>query len=262
MIYSRIQLIYVAALILLCCPAAKLQAQVTIGSGNTPVKAALLEIKTQSPDADNVTSTTGGLGLSRVQLENKYTLEPFIKPGDAEWAAGTTQNETKKNHTGLMVYNLTSNLTTETEPAKRFRQGLYLWNGTQWNFVSEGFGQRYFFIPSFNIPITGITPDGNTETIDLYAQYKTQFTADNEDSNVNPTFVSSNAALKRVPSPGFDKLYERTDLDYVITYYDPTVMSDVAINANGVMTYKIISLDTSPASFINVVFVIKEERMN
>lgn len=232
------------------------RAQVTIGSGNPPAKAALLEIKSQEADAGNVTSTTGGLGLPRVLLENKYNLAPFIKTSDTEWTAGTVQETTKKNHTGLTVYNLTSNLATETKPELRFRKGIYVWDGAQWNFVYEGFGQRYFYIPSFNISLSGKSAGDAGTPVDLYGEYKKQFT-----KSGNATFISSNTSLNRVPSPGFDRLYEAGELDYVITYYDTDIMENVTISNAGILNFKIKSIETSPASFINVVFIIKEDKL-
>lgn len=232
------------------------QAQVTIGSNNPPAKAAILEIKSQESDVNNVTSNTGGLGLSRVLLENKYNLYPFIKVGDPEWSTTAKQEATKKEHVGLMVYNLTSNLATETRPEFRFRRGIYVWDGTQWNFVYEGFGQRYFFIPSFNISFAGKQAGDLGTPVDLYGEYKKQFTRSG-----NATFISSNASLTRVPSPGFDRLYEPNELDYVITYYDTNVMQNVTISATGVLNYRFKSVNTTSASFINVVFIIKEDKL-
>jgi hypothetical protein len=98
---------------------------VTIGSLDNPVKAALLDLKTKNPDADNVTvenSKSGGLVLPRVQLESKTTLEPFIPKDSEEWKR--KQDETKRLHVGMMVYNLKS--------GGVFSPGIYVWNGSEW----------------------------------------------------------------------------------------------------------------------------------
>lgn len=202
-----------------------------MGSDNPPVKGAILEIKTQDADSNNVTSTLDGLGLSHVQLVNKTTLEPFIKTTDTEWATGSVQDATKKSHVGLTVYNLTYNLssTSITDPDLRFRQGIYVWDGNRWNFVYEGQGQHYFFIPSANIPLTDSLSIKLLvgSTFDLYTNiYKSQFTKAG-----NSTFVSSNSALNFVPSPLTTQLYNATDWDYVITYYDDKVIKVNSINA-------------------------------
>ncbi len=103
-----------------------LSAQVTIGSGDQPVRAALLDIKTQVADGDNVTSKDGGLVLPRVKLENKNTLDPFINSAsDPEWNDAAKKAKLMKSHTGLMVYNLST--------SGVFEPGIYIWDGIQWN---------------------------------------------------------------------------------------------------------------------------------
>jgi hypothetical protein len=98
-----------------------LKSQVTIGSYSNPVSGALLDLKTKDADTENVTvdaNKGGGLILPRVKLVNINTLQPFINPTDADVA------EQKKLHTGMMVYNL--------ETSFGFSQGIYVWNGAQW----------------------------------------------------------------------------------------------------------------------------------
>ncbi|MDR2627733.1 MAG: hypothetical protein LBC40_06840 [Dysgonamonadaceae bacterium] len=111
--------------ILLCLAlcAGSAQAQVTIGSGEQPVKGALLDIKEQAANSDNVTSTRGGLLLPRVKLKNKSTLEPFIPITDPDWVNQAT-SRIKELHAGLIVYNLTT--------VNPFRPGVYVWDGSQW----------------------------------------------------------------------------------------------------------------------------------
>lgn len=101
-----------------------LQAQVTIGSGIPPVKAALLDIKNQEADNDNITSNSGGIVLPRVKLVNTDTLEPFILTTDPEWTADNSK--TRKIHTGLMVYNLNA-----TSGGFQ-KEGVYIWDGDAW----------------------------------------------------------------------------------------------------------------------------------
>lgn len=96
-------------------------AQVTIGSSIKPSKAALLELKTQEPDQHNVTSTVGGLILSRVALEDRETLEPFIEPTSEDYEMA------KHDNTGLFVYNVSDN--------DEFIPGLYCWDGDKWNIL-------------------------------------------------------------------------------------------------------------------------------
>ncbi|MDR1091984.1 MAG: hypothetical protein LBL79_12990, partial [Prevotella sp.] len=114
--------IFTLAACLLLIPA---HAQVTIGSGKVPSRAALLEIKDQDPDSQNVTSTKGGLALPRVSLLDPATLEPFIARTDPDWTNLATQADLKKNHIGLMVYNLST--------ASTFTKGIYVWTGDKWS---------------------------------------------------------------------------------------------------------------------------------
>lgn len=213
--------------------------QVTIGADIAPAKAALLEIKSQAADGTtNVTSTTGGLGLPRVSLQSLTTLQPFI--------ASATDTE-KTQHAGLMVYNL-----NETAP---FAKGVYVWDGSKWAQIGAGGGtvanaEKYFYIPSFNIPLAA--PGATTRTFNLYNEYVRQFT-----QSSNSTFKSSNASLTHIPSKAAGTLYAASELDYVVTYYDPAIISDVTVSAAGVLSYKVVSQITSPASFLNVVFVVK-----
>jgi len=235
------------------------QAQVTIGMESSPAKGALLQLKnkevanpTSVTDATNATvdKDGGGLGLPRVMLVNKTTLEPFVM-ADASWTTNT--GKVKEKHAGLVVYNIYVSPTTETDANKTFQQGLYVWNGATWSLVGEGMAseQKYFYMPSCNIKLTST---GTDKLYDLYAQYETQFT---NNTAVNPLFVTSNDQIKRVPSPSNASLYAKTELDYVITYYDKSVIDNVKIDGNGVMTYDVISLDVTSNSFLNVIFIVK-----
>ena len=107
--------------VILFCFAGSISAQVTIGSIETPAAGAILDVRNQAADADNVTSTVGGIVMPRVRLENINTLEPIIANDDPELA------DMNRWHIGLLVYNLNS-----SEP---FTEGLYVWNGTHWEAV-------------------------------------------------------------------------------------------------------------------------------
>lgn len=95
-------------------------AQVTIGMGEAPAKAALLQLKDQTADVSNVTSTKGGFLLPRVQLTNRSTLEPFISTTDANYT------QEKSLSTGLLVYNVNEVANDSIYP------GLYCWDGQKW----------------------------------------------------------------------------------------------------------------------------------
>ena len=90
-------------------------AQVTIGAGVEPQRGALLNLR-NIPDTgtDNV-SANKGLLLPRVSLSCINSLEPFIIDAD---------DVQKREHTGLMVYNINT-----TAP---FTAGVYVWHGESW----------------------------------------------------------------------------------------------------------------------------------
>jgi len=232
-----------------------LSAQGTIGSGEKPVRAALLDLKGQNPDSENITSSTGGLVLPRVKLTGRTTLDPFIDSGtDPEWKSADVNvvKKLKDDHTGLMVYNLSVSDPGETDENLIFEQGIYVWNGTQWNMHKAGetrsvAEKEFFYMPSFNLPLSG---DPNLVLkFDLYEEYEKQFTQAG-----NSSFVSSDPSMTAIPKFGRDKL------EYVVTAYDGTVIKEVKIDPSGAtkgtLRYKCVSASAPASSFINIVFVI------
>lgn len=136
----------VLTVLLSVCMAAVAMGQVTIGSHAVPEKANLLQIE-----------STGGLGLSRVELESFTTLEPFIPLAEHTDAL-------KKRHAGLTVYNLAK--------TNGFKQGIYVWDGAKWAKAREGGVNEWFYMPPFNLPLE---EEGQTYPFDLYAEYVRQF---------------------------------------------------------------------------------------
>ncbi|NDV69453.1 hypothetical protein [Dysgonomonas sp. 25] len=235
--------------LLLLLGVSHLCAQVTIGSGIQPVRAALLELKdtetgviNEVTDDGNVTSVTGGMVLPRVKLGNVATLEPFIPVGDPDWVNATT-SKIKQKHAGLMVYNLRT--------TGGFSQGVYIWDGNLWKPVGEGIStpntpqDKYFYLPSFNLPLS--TNSSEVLYVDLYAVYQNQFT-----KAENTSFVSSNPALEQVTT-----LYGAIHLDYVVTAYDKTLINILAISDDGVLYYQALQPTAPEGSFINIVLVVK-----
>ncbi|MBB4037886.1 hypothetical protein GGR21_003807 [Dysgonomonas hofstadii] len=99
-------------------------AQVTVGMGEAPTKTALLQIKSQAADANNVTSKTGGFLPPRVELVKLKTLQPFMQPTDEGY------NDEKKASVGLLVYNVA------TIEADSISPGFYYWDGEQWDMLT------------------------------------------------------------------------------------------------------------------------------
>ncbi|MDR1919755.1 MAG: hypothetical protein LBQ65_08945 [Tannerellaceae bacterium] len=115
---------------LLCCLCllSKLPAQVTIGIAESPAEGALLQLK----DLVNATKPGGenakkGLLIPRVELVNHLKLDPMFP--DASEAK-------KKEHAGLIVYNLTQK--------DDLKEGIMVWNGEMWNLIkSKGIDNPY-----------------------------------------------------------------------------------------------------------------------
>lgn len=228
-----------------------LSAQVTIGSLEDPARAALIDIKTQKPDNENVTTKSGGLVLPRVKLANKTTLDPFIdSTSDPEWTSSTPAivKALKDAHAGLTVYNVRESL-DEPEIDEQFTTGIYVWNGSKWNLTKGNINQKFFYMPSCNLPLSN--DDTELLEFDLYAEYERQFTKDG-----NATFVSSNSSITGLPK------FDRSELDYVITSYDDTVITVSKIvesgNNKGELQYYAKSPVAPAGSYINIIFVIIE----
>ncbi|MFV0420106.1 MAG: hypothetical protein ACK5KT_15425 [Dysgonomonas sp.] len=125
--------LYLSLLLLLFSQSGTISAQVTIGSGLPPTRAALLELKTEQTagattvgDDKNITSKSGGFLLPRVKLESTITLAPFIPTSDPDWDGGIKQKDLSLSLAGLMVYNIAT-VGTSLYP------GLYTWDGLQWS---------------------------------------------------------------------------------------------------------------------------------
>ena len=195
-----------------------LNAQVTIGSLETPSTNALLDLKETSTG-----TSTKGILLPRVSLQY------------------TTQATPMSSHErGLLVYN--TNTVNDVVP------GIYYNDGTKW--IKMGAGANFFYMPSILLPLSTTDPaynSGNqTFTINLYAQYAAQF------GLTQPTSSTKNPAATTLP------VYTAAQLDYFITYYDNAVFTAVNVTDAGVLTYKLVTTPTvSEKTFMNIVFQVK-----
>lgn len=231
-----------------------LLAQVSIGENTPPEKASLLDVKTQEADVNNVTTTVGGLLLPRVKLVDKTTLEPFVS-NDADFQNNV--DKVKSKHKGLIVFNLTSSMNNSVA-SKQFLPGVYLWDGSQWQLTGDSKRQiRWFYPPAFNLPLPAVDgPSAPLRKFDLYGEYERQFKKNNVN---NPQFVDTqNVISSNIASPIDGKLYQRTELDYVITYYDFNVIYDVSIDSQGILSYRVRDNDPGSGSFANLIFIVKE----
>jgi hypothetical protein len=97
-----------------------LDAQVNIGTVEVPADGALLQLKTIAGAAKGGENANKGLLLPRVSLVDYLSLEP---------AVSNASNDDKKEHIGLVVYNLTEDA--------HLKKGFAVWNGTKWNSITN-----------------------------------------------------------------------------------------------------------------------------
>jgi hypothetical protein len=191
-----------------------LKAQVTIGELTAPDKNVVLDLRS---------NTKLGVLPPRVALTSTTSTSPM-----------TVTPVT----TGTTVFN--------TVTAGDVTPGYYYWDGTLNKWIRVGSGAQWFYMPSFNLPVT-VT--GTGLTYNLYNEYLRQFT-----KTGNAQFVSSNPAAATATE---QTIYTAAQLDYIVTAYPSTVLTINSIDATGLMNYDVLSTNIPEGSFINVVFVVK-----
>jgi hypothetical protein len=195
---------------------------------NTPNPNATLEVK---PTTSNGATAEGIIAPNLLGLE--------IKNKDAEYGS---------DQTGAIVYATNASPDAGLSAAKTAKittKGYYYFDGNIWQpFGNSG---NWFYLPSFNLDISSQT----TKTVDLYEDiYKKQFT-----QSVNNAFVVSLGTTLLTATN--NSLYTATQLAYIVTYYDNTIIDNISITADGKMTYTVLSTDPTPDSFINIVCLVK-----
>ncbi len=126
---KRLSLIWVLMSVLV---STTLQAQVTIGSGTSPERGALLEHKEKdiaNPTADvtSLENSEKGVLFPKVFLHDVSKLTPLYggaDDGSGQWSDESTADE-KLKATGMIVYNV-------NPEAKNMDDGLYMWQIDQW----------------------------------------------------------------------------------------------------------------------------------
>lgn len=131
---TTVGLLKPTSLYLIMTLSCNMYSQVTIGSAIEPNKGALLDLKSKEADMNNATATKGLL-LPRVGLEKNNSLHP-ISVLNAE------DNDTRKLHSGLVVYNTTNNplgfvngTSGITSPEYMLMPCTYVWTGELWENV-------------------------------------------------------------------------------------------------------------------------------
>lgn len=121
------KLILISLISVLCfLSAARLSAQVTIGSGTEPVEGSLLQLKENDNSENN---SAKGLALPRVTLISS-TIPTGKSLAQTIDGTPTSENWDMDQHIGLIVYNTNTCLNNNGDA-----QGLYLWDGSQWQFI-------------------------------------------------------------------------------------------------------------------------------
>lgn len=114
---------------------------------------------------------------------------------------------------------------------------------------------KFFYMPSMYLPLAQdqivsamhTTYNNTIFTVNLYSVYAEQFGGSN-------TANSTSNTSKTTTLPVLNK----QELDYYITFYDNTVYTNVTVNNDGILTYKIApQADPNSGSFMNIVFAVK-----
>lgn len=144
------------------------------------------------------------------------------------------------NQHATLIYVTSIPTTTSPKTSNIKSPGFYYYDNTisKWvgAFRNNNF-PKFFYMPSVLVNTSTL----GTKTMDLYNLYYTQF-------NTPP--VKSTGSTGSIPT------LPKNELEYYITYYDTSLMNNVSITADGVMSYNVIG-NASDASFMNIVFVVK-----
>ena len=144
------------------------------------------------------------------------------------------------NQHATLVYVTSIPTTTSPKTSNIKTPGFYYYDNTisKWvgAFRNNNF-PRFFYMPSVLVDTSTL----GTKTMDLYTLYYNQF---------------NNPPVKSTGSVGSIPTLPKNELEYYVTYYDTSLMNNVSITADGVMSYNVIG-SASDASFMNIVFVVK-----
>ncbi len=158
----NIRLIITVIILALFSTSTYLKAQVTIGNTTDAADATLLDLKEKAGETSDK-----GLLLPRVALQQEKSLVPALT------VAGAANADSMAYHTGLTVYNMTTN--------DYFCPGVYTWNGTRWEDVYRVVGSvikgdaesNSFIVP----PFTGIDIPVK-KAYDVWKNYKSPRSAE------------------------------------------------------------------------------------
>ncbi|MCP2039363.1 hypothetical protein [Chryseobacterium sp. HSC-36S06] len=139
-----------------------------------------------------------------------------------------------------LVYATAAPAAASTKTSNIKASGFYYYdNGSgKWEAViKEAVTPKFFYMPSVLINTTTL----GIKTLDLHTVYNNQF---------------SNPPVKSAGSTGSIPTLAKDKLEYYVTYYDNTLLRNISISADGVMSYEVYG-NASDASFMNIIFVVK-----
>lgn len=144
------------------------------------------------------------------------------------------------NQHATLVYVTSIPTTASTKTSNIKSPGFYYYDNTisKWvgAFRNNNF-PKFFYMPSVLVNTSTL----GAKSMDLYNLYYNQF---------NSPPVKSSGSVGSIPT------LPKNELEYYVTYYDTSLMNNVSITADGVMSYNVIG-NASDASFMNIVFVVK-----
>ncbi len=129
------------------------------------------------------------------------------------------------------------------------KKGFYYYDGKDWVRVMQ---KAQIYLPSIVLKTAA-----GSYTIDLYNVYLAQFRGSaSADTNTGTSTTSTATSFAKSSTDAILRVFEKTDLDYFITYFDSNVFSNVSVNANGVLTYTVTNAGENAVSedtFMNIV---------
>lgn len=208
---------------------------------NTDDPKATLHIKADKDNKD----TNPGLIIPTVSKDKLDTGNP-VESTLVYYSGGTNSAYIDQN-TGSTTENIGS------------KKGFYYYDGTDWQRIIR---KAQFYMPSIVTPTTE-----GPHTINLYEEYLKQYAHKNA-SNIDTDAASTNATdINKIHIPNDRpiasnmgasplKIYKKDDLDYFVVYYDKNVFTDLNVDENGVLTYKVTAegaKNISAQTFMNIV---------
>lgn len=163
-----------------------MHSQVTIGTDETPVPGALLQLKNIENISEGNANSTKGLILPRVGLTSLTSLDDITK----------LSTESDLDYVGLFVYNVNEQMQCYDDP---IQQGIYVWDGSSWQNLSNY--STIFRAGQLKDIRTGDTPQiYNTTKIQFVKDDGTLYDVEWMSENLRATVYSDNITPKEALS--------------------------------------------------------------